>query len=971
MALALCLTLFPAAARAADETETCQHEYKSNWTISGNTYTRECTNCQNKQTVTISKSGQQEYFYGAQPTLSVGVEVDPPSGDLTIAYQWSKDGKIFVRTPEYKLPVIDAGTYKYHCLVTANGDELTKDNPGFFDVKVLPAQPEITFAGLPQALRPGTSAEFTVTAKNLYNDSLEVPLTLTCSGEGTVEQVSGNTYRLTINSDAAEGANCSLTVGFEGSNYTLPSDFKAPSVKVVGKEPVTITGIQAESTVYDGQPHKGYAGTPVTAPGGLTASQLAVSYTDDNDGPIDCGPEGPTEIGSYKVTFEVPDDNPNYTGSKTLNFSIGMRPGPVLVLTPSKSLCTGGELANVTVTLSGHEGLRAEDLSNLEITCGIPNGAERPLSLSGMPWHIPAELLDEDPNYYTFTAFYGGNDYTNLSHASCIVTVLKEENTDTVNLVQDGSIKLPKDKNVLYADSGSSSVTVDSIGYSNQAGSSTPCNLIFRDGGNITVEGDVNISGADNSQVTVQNGTRLTVEGQVSVGASGGQNGPVLVVGNGSILETGGLSCSSLTIADGGEVILNSPLYLGSAATLTLGSRAALTVKSGNEDRSILEADGSGTPADRQSFDEIIKALQNAGSLSKKYTTGEHQYLSSGSIVTGYMLLDENGNPVQELTLYGEGHTNFPADKTDPVTPPAPEVPSRPGTPSHPGTPSAPSGTSSSRRHTGTSTGAHTYSVTIRKTEGGTVTASRTRAQAGTAVTLTAAPWGGYTLSSLTAADSQGNEVPLTALEDGYTFRMPGRDVIVTPVFSGSCDGGADCPTAPFSDLDSGAWYHEAIDYVLRNGLMSGYGNGTFGPNVPLTRGHLVQVLYNLSGRPAPGVRAAFSDVAEGTWCADAVSWAAERGIAAGYSGGRFGPGDFITREQLAVMLWRYAGSPAAGDAALPFADADTAGSYALAALRWASSQGVINGKSGNLLDPKGPATRAQTAQMLKNFLNG
>ena len=84
-----------------------------------------------------------------------------------------------------------------------------------------------------------------------------------------------------------------------------------------------------------------------------------------------------------------------------------------------------------------------------------------------------------------------------------------------------------------------------------------------------------------------------------------------------------------------------------------------------------------------------------------------------------------------------------------------------------------------------------------------------------------------------------------------------------------------------------------------------------------------------------------------------------------------FGPNDSITREQLAVMLWRYAGSPAAADQELPFTDADTAGGYALEALRWAVENGVVSGKGGGILAPQGLATRAQAAQMLKNYLEG
>ena len=109
--------------------------------------------------------------------------------------------------------------------------------------------------------------------------------------------------------------------------------------------------------------------------------------------------------------------------------------------------------------------------------------------------------------------------------------------------------------------------------------------------------------------------------------------------------------------------------------------------------------------------------------------------------------------------------------------------------------------------------------------------------------------------------------------------------------------------------------------------------------------------------------------MAGGAWYSDAVAWAAERGIVAGYGNGLFGPSDNITREQLAVILWRYSGEPAATNKELRFSDADSASDYALDALRWAVENGVINGYGNGVLAPKGLATRAQVAQMLMNYL--
>ena len=257
----------------------------------------------------------------------------------------------------------------------------------------------------------------------------------------------------------------------------------------------------------------------------------------------------------------------------------------------------------------------------------------------------------------------------------------------------------------------------------------------------------------------------------------------------------------------------------------------------------------------------------------------------------------------------------------------------------------------------------------MEETEHGKVTSDRSSAGSGSPVTLTVQPDKGYRLESLTVTDSRGNKLRLTAQGGGkYAFTMSAGAVTVKAVFAPLAED-ADCPSRAFADLESGAWYHEAVDFVLRNGLMNGYGDHSFKPDRTLTRAQFAQILYNKEGRPAAAGGAPFTDVPDGAWCAPAIAWAAERGIAGGYGGGLFGPDDAITREQLAVMLWRYAGSPAAPDGGLAFVDAEQIGTHAREALGWATRTGVMNGKGGGVLDPKGPATRAQTAQMLKNFL--
>ena len=157
--------------------------------------------------------------------------------------------------------------------------------------------------------------------------------------------------------------------------------------------------------------------------------------------------------------------------------------------------------------------------------------------------------------------------------------------------------------------------------------------------------------------------------------------------------------------------------------------------------------------------------------------------------------------------------------------------------------------------------------------------------------------------------------------------------------------------------------------YTLQNGLMGGYSDGRFGPNDNLSRAQLAQILYTKNGKLLANGGSSFSDVVAGAWYADAIPWAATNGIVGGYGDGRFVPDDNITREQLAVMPWLYSGSPAATNKELHFNDESEISGYALEALRWAVENGILNGYGDGRLGPQGQATRAQVAQMLKNYL--
>ena len=262
-----------------------------------------------------------------------------------------------------------------------------------------------------------------------------------------------------------------------------------------------------------------------------------------------------------------------------------------------------------------------------------------------------------------------------------------------------------------------------------------------------------------------------------------------------------------------------------------------------------------------------------------------------------------------------------------------------------------------------------TYKTTVEECEGGSVVASPSSAREGQKVTLTVKPQAGQELKSLKVTDKDGDAVTLTKVEGGYTFNMPKGGVTVTAVFG--CDGGAACPSKGFTDVDSEKWYHEYMDYAVEKGLLEGTSPTTMEPNATLTRAQLAQILYNLEGKPQVQGDLDFTDVAEGKWYYAAILWANQEGVVDGMSPDTFAPNEDISRQDLALMLYRYAGEPTVTGDLDGFKDAGQVGDWAEEAITWAVEEGIIDGMTPTTLEPTGTATRAQAAAMLQRFLEG
>ena len=267
-----------------------------------------------------------------------------------------------------------------------------------------------------------------------------------------------------------------------------------------------------------------------------------------------------------------------------------------------------------------------------------------------------------------------------------------------------------------------------------------------------------------------------------------------------------------------------------------------------------------------------------------------------------------------------------------------------------------------------------TYPPVKTESENGSFAVSPDRPFSGQTVTITPKPDEGYTVDKITVTDASGKAVEVSPNGDGtYSFTQPSGAVTITVTFKvltdvSECPRDASCPMSGYTDLNMGEWYHDGIHYCLDEGLMDGVDAGMFAPNATTSRAMIVTILWRLQGSPEVEATETFTDVSPDAWYAKAIAWAVAEGVADGYGEGLFGPNDAITREQLAAMLWRYAGSPEAGGDLSAFADGDDTSDWAQQAMSWAVAQGLITGVDSDRLDPKGQATRAQTATILMRF---
>ena len=607
-------------------------------------------------------------------------------------------------------------------------------------------------------------------------------------------------------------------------------------------------------------------------------------------------------------------------------------PGSVIAFSQSADVSLTIVVSQGTSNITGTGGIRV-----------VSKAGDASLSISG-PGSLEVKNVSNDSGIVLI-----GSKNVNLGINSADVTISdvqyygvhlaagdKCQSTATIN---DGNLTV-SDSVVgiyfmrLYNNDGPSSLTVSGNAMVDTEGST---------GGIINGSPDSFQIGADGeSGGIVFNGKNGTVYGDVTLQEN-------LEIGNDETLTIG--KDASLTVPDGKTLTNNGTINVESGGKLegtTTGNgtlKIAPTITTQPQDVEVKENETAtftvkvtGTePLSyqwQQSTDNGKNWTNIASANAAEYTTGKTTMDMSG---TQYRCVVSNSAGSVTSNAVTLTVTALPEPEPEPEPTPPPYIPP-------------------------------TYAVTTPETPGGTVTVSPSRASSGRTVTITAAPDPGYALESLTVLDSRGNEIALTDKGDGkYTFTMPAGRVTVEASFTPA--------PLPFEDVAPGAWYEEAVRYAYFHNIMEGMSETEFAPATALTRAMAVQILYNLEGQPDlsdENLGYPYEDVDAQAWYGDAVYWARITGVAEGYGDGTFQPGDSITRQEFAQMLYNYAkykgyDLTAAGDLST-FPDANSIADWAEAAMSWANGNQLINGHDDGTLEPDGTATRAQAASILMKF---
>lgn len=758
------------------------------------------------------------------------------------------------------------------------------------------------------------------------------------------------------------------------------------NITLTGKYLVTLSAIP-QNALYDGQPHDGYSNLKGTLTSGAAyAGPYVFSYAKE-DGTSLSG--APSEIGDYTVTISISDNNTNYKHKEvlTLAFSI-IENAEAQYQTEANGAWLNGTFEQALANV--YEGGTIKLLKDVVLT-------------------QTAALAKK----MTITS-------ANTS-APCTITSNTNEHGYLLNIT--GEVKL---ENVIVDGGSKSSITAKRAAISVNGGKlALGSGVVIQNNKNVTKDG---VGGG----VCVISG-ELYLDGATITGNDGYFGGGVGMVGgtfyakSGTITGNtarmgGGISVWELRAADEqyntyGTLHLSGTVAVtGNRAIIYAGgiqySNAGKIYLSGsptiNQNTSNEETNGGiyldGNSSDGFAIVKVNEKLSNAANVSFYSWKGSAGFVLAEPIdnytITaddvgamhydgnfGIKLTDDNKAVLTNVGVYqitfdaNGGSVKTETAKTAEGKLAALPTPTRSGYTFVGWYTEAEGGTKITTEtvfRENTTVYAHwtyapvyipvaptTFPIIVTGGVNGTVTADRKSAAAGTTVTITVTPDSGCASGSLTVLDKNGNSIPLTDRGNGqYTFIMPAGQVTVTAVFN---------PLRQFVDVPAGMYCYDAVQWAVGRGITSGVDDSHFGPDLSCTRAQLVTFLWRAAGCPMVDYAMNFADVDENAYYAEAVRWAASLGIVDGYGSGLFDANDAITREQMAVILYRFAQTAGmdtaqGGMSVREYKDYDSISDYALAAMQWAVNAGIMQGADGSLM-PGQPCTRGQIVTMLHRLL--
>ena len=723
-------------------------------------------------------------------------------------------------------------------------------------------------------------------------------------------------------------------------NFTIKQKDLADTMVTVAEGTYTYTGeaIEPVVTVSD----KNAAGTEL-----IIAGDYTVAYSNH------------VNAGEATVTVTAAEGG-NYTGTATAKFTIG-----------KASLADKTPTIVGTAEVGGVLTARLADVDAAEYTwTWMRDGT----AISGAEDASYVLTFQDSNKAITVKAVAKADgNYQGETQASAAVTVAKQAIAGTVTIsektnVTDGTVGTIEVGDTLTATANVTPAVlltyqwyVNGTAVAAPAGAGVDYTVAEGDAGKtitVTVTPSADYTGTVTSAPVVVGKAVLT--GSVTLAESGGT---ITATVTGAPTEAG--SYDIVWLRDGVETGVTGETYAITDADKGHTITAKLTAKGDTYTGEVM-ATGSGvTVAATKPAAPSVTATAGDGQVTVSWTVPDN----GGAAVTQYQVWVDSETPITldaattSYTFTGlDNDTEYTFQVKAINSVGAGDAGSAKATPKEPQAPSGGGGSSVTR-----------YDVSAPdQVANGKLTVSPSRAARGSTVTITVTPDEGYELDTLTVTDGDGDAITLNDKGNGkFTFTMPRDDVEIDVSFRPVEEPAPE--TLPFTDVAEGAWYYDAVAYAWENDLMTGTSATLFAPNVTTTRAMLATLLYRLEGEPDAG-SASFTDVAAGTWYSDAVAWAASEGVVNGVGdGSAFDPNGNITREQMAVMLYRYADYKGydvtqGGMAAREYEDYGTVSSWAQAAVDWAVNAGLISGTSATTLTPQGSATRAEIATILMRF---